>query len=170
MRPQKGTYPAYYENYIPLAAGDDLISAFTQNWRELKELIASIPSDKENYAYAEGKWTIKQIISHLIDTERIFSYRALRFARKDPQQPLPYEENHYAATAELSNRNLKDLLDELDSVRSASLTLYKSFSDATLLNSGNTSMGNATVISIGYATCGHAVHHMNILKERYLKK
>jgi len=169
MRPKKGTYPTYYDNYIPLVNQEDLVVAFTQNWNELKDLIFSVPKDKENYAYTEGKWTIKQVVIHLIDTERIFSYRALRFARKDAQQPLPYEENLYADTAELSNRTLTDLVEEFDAVRKSSLALYKSFSESTLLNSGNTAMGEATVLSIGFATCGHAIHHMNVLKERYLK-
>jgi len=168
MRPHKGTYPAYYDNYIPLVKQEEIVLALTQNWKELKEFISTIPEEKENFAYAEGKWTIKQVLVHLIDTERIFSYRALRFARKDEQQPLPFEENDYAANAEVSNRTLEDILEEFENVRKASISLFKSFSQATLLLSGRTAMGPATVVSIGFTICGHATHHANVIKERYL--
>ncbi len=169
MRPLKGTYPTYYENYIPLVKQEDVVVAFTQNWQELKDFISAIPKEKENFAYAEGKWTIKQVIIHLVDTERIFTYRALRFARKDPQQPLPYEENHYAETAEVANRTLADIMEEFENVRKASISLFKSFSETTLLNSGTTSVGPATALAIGFATVGHAIHHTNVIKDRYLK-
>lgn len=167
MRPQKGSYPAYYENYIPLVNQEDVIVALTQNWNTLKETFAAIPESKEDYAYADGKWTIKQMLQHLADTERIFAYRALRFARKDPQQPLPFEENDYARAADVSSRSLKNILEEMETVRHASLSLFGSFSEADLLRSGKTAAGEATVLSLGFAVCGHAIHHMNVLKERY---
>lgn len=169
MRPEKGSYPVYYENYIPLVKQGDLTDALTQNWTDLKTFINSIPEEKENYAYAAGKWTIKQVIIHLIDTERIFAYRSLRFARKDPQQPLPYEENHYADTAEVSHRSLKNLMEEFETVRMSSLSLFKSFSKETLLNTGHIAAGDCTVLAIGYTICGHAIHHTNVIKERYLQ-
>ena len=167
MRPKKGTYPVYYENYIPLVHQEDIVVALTQNWTELKDTFSAIPKEKEDYAYADGKWTVKQMLLHLADTERIFAYRALRFARKDPQQPLPFEENDYATAGDVSQRSLANILEELESIRNASLTLFKSFSQDTLLLSGNTAAGPATVLSIGFTICGHAIHHMNVLRERY---
>jgi hypothetical protein len=169
MRPQKSTYPVYYENYIPLVKEDDLITALNQNWKEIKEFISQIPKQKENFSYAPGKWTIKQVVNHLIDTERVFTYRALRFARKDPQQPLPFEEDNYAAAAEVQERTLADIMDEFEAVRKSTLLLYKSFSNTTLLLSGKTAGGETTVLAIGYTTCGHATHHLRVISERYLK-
>ena len=130
----------------------------------------AIPAAKADYAYAPGKWTIKQVFQHISDTERIFAYRALRFARRDPQQPLPFEENDYADNADVSNRSLEDILQELETVRKSSVSLFKSFSQETLLLNGTTSLGNATVLSLGFFVCGHATHHMNVVKDRYLKK
>ncbi|PBQ33252.1 damage-inducible protein DinB [Sphingobacteriaceae bacterium] len=170
MRPEKGTYPEYYGQYIPLVNQEDVNLALTRNWEDLQNFISSIPKEMEDYAYAPGKWTIKQVIMHLVDTERIFAYRALRFARRDAQQPLSFEENDYAANAELSERTLEDILQEFETVRKATLSLFKGFSPGTLLNAGNTAIGKTTVLAIGFLTCGHAIHHMNVIKDRYLKK
>mgnify|MGYP002780927578 CR=1 FL=1 len=117
MRPDKSTYPAYYENYIPLVKQNNVHEALLANFQEIKNLIAAIPPEKENYAYAAGKWTVKQVLIHIIDTERIMAYRALRFARKDQQQPLPFDENEYAQHAETQNRDLKNLFEEFEAVR-----------------------------------------------------
>lgn len=170
MKPQEGTYPHYFEYYIKLIQDKNVLEALDANWILLKQILENLSKEKENYAYAPNKWTVKQLVSHLIDTERIFSYRALRFARKDPQQPLPFEEDHYAANAELSNRNLPDLIHEFETVRKASISLFKSFSENTLMNTGKTAIGDTTVLALGFMICGHARHHLNILQERYLKK
>ena len=168
MRPEQGTHPEFYNNYIPKAKGENVMDAFSLNLMEIKSVLSEISPTKENFAYAPGKWTIKQIVNHLIDTERIFAYRALRFARKDPQQPLPFEEDHYAANADVSGRSLNDLMEELEHVRMANIYILKNFSKETLMLSGKTTMGNATVLSIGYTICGHAAHHLNVIKEKYL--
>lgn len=167
MRPQKGTYPAYYENYISLVKEENLLEALTRSSDEVNDAISKIPAEKESFAYAKDKWTVKQLLNHVNDTERIFAYRALRFARKDPQQPLAFEENDYARAADVSKRSLADLLNEFNNIRAASISLFKSFSGSTFLNSGKTSLGDATVLSIGFTICGHAKHHLNVLKERY---
>lgn len=169
MKPEAGSYPAYFDNYIKYVTQEQVMDAFNQTWTEISNTISGISEEQANYAYAEGKWTIKQVLIHMIDTERIFAYRALRFARKDPQQLLPYEEDLYAATAELTNRNLKDLMEEFDIVRKSSICLFKSFSDNTLLNAGKTAAGEITVLALGFTICGHALHHLKVLKERYLK-
>ncbi len=169
MRPARDTYPDYYDNYIPLVKEDDLHTALRNNWTELLTVITSIPAEKALFAYAEKKWTIKQLLGHMIDTERIMTYRALRFARKDPQQPLPFEENDYAANMELDHRSLKDLVHEFEAVRGATISLFDSFTPNSLALKGKTAAGETSVLSIGYLICGHAKHHINILKERYLK-
>ena len=168
MRPVKGTCPSYYDYYNDLVKENNLLAALDSGWVEVQQVISTIPKEKESFAYAEGKWTIKQVLIHLIDTERIFAYRALRFARKDPQQVLSYEEDDYAAAAELDTRTLADLLQEFETVRKSSISLFKTFSEETLLRSGLTAIGSATVVSLGFMICGHALHHLNVIKERYL--
>src|SRR5690606_20228072 len=121
MKPLQGTYPKYFENYIPWVKENDVHAALRNNLTEVTAFFRTIPADMENYAYAEGKWNIKQVLNHVIDTERVFTYRALRFARRDPQQALPFEENHYADNADVSRRTLTDLIEEFEAVRKASI-------------------------------------------------
>jgi hypothetical protein len=168
MRPEPGTYPAYFENYIPLIKGNNVISALERTREELVTVLYNIPPAKETYAYAPGKWTVKQVIQHVTDAERVFAYRALRFARGDEQQPLPFEENDYAKAAELDGRTVKDQLAEFETVRQATLSLFRSFSQNTLLLTGKTTFGRSTVLAVGYLIAGHGLHHLNVLKQRYL--
>ncbi|MBK9283783.1 MAG: DinB family protein [Sphingobacteriaceae bacterium] len=170
MRPEKNTYPEYYENYIPLVTQPDVKSAFIENEKETLALLADVTPNLENYAYADQKWTIKEVLNHIIDTERIFAYRALRFARNDAQQPLPYDENEYIKHVDLSHRDLNNLINEFRSVRAASITLFESFTETELLRIGNTAGGKCSVLAIGYTICGHAKHHLHVIRERYLKK
>ena len=168
MRPEKGTYPQYYSNYLPLVKEDELIAALGNNQEQLVGFFRAVPKTKEQFSYAPGKWTIRQVLGHLNDTERILGYRALRFAREDGQQPLPFDENKYAASLDLSGRNLSSLIEEFETVRLASISMFRNFDEETLKRSGKTAAGDATVISIGYMICGHAIHHMNVVRERYL--
>ena len=168
MKPQKGSYPSYFENYIPLVKEDNLIEALEVNWSHLSNGLKKVSPEMENFAYAPGKWTIKQVVCHIMDTERIFAYRALRFARKDPQQPLPFEENDYAAAVDLSRRSLPDLLVEFGTVRIATQALFAGFNDKELLRNGVTAGANCSVLALGFTICGHATHHLHVIQERYL--
>ncbi len=168
MRPQKKDYIPYFENYINLIPEDDIISALKNNHQVILDFIEEIPRQKLNYFYDEGKWTVKQVINHIIDTERILSYRALRFARGDNQQVLSFDENLYVANANLSNTNSQLLVDEFDSVRLSNVLFFKQLSEKELLLKGKMSSGETNVLSLGYFMCGHAQHHINIIKERYL--
>lgn len=170
MKPAKDTYPTYYENYISLIKTDDLQTTFTDNELEVRDFFKSISADLDNYAYEPGKWTIKEVLNHIIDTERIFAYRALRFARKDAQQNLSFDQDQYVLNAELIHRSLNELVQEFISVRQATISLYQSFTHEALERIGSTVAGNASVNAIGFTICGHAVHHINVIKERYLKK
>jgi uncharacterized damage-inducible protein DinB len=170
MRPEIGTYPHYYENYIPLVKENNLRDALLENEKETFHFFDGMAEHMGEYAYQDGKWTIKQILNHLIDTERIFAYRALRFARKDEQQTLSFEQDDYVANAATEQRSLKDLLDEFLSVRKASISLFGGLSQDALLRAGQTAAGKATVSAIGFTICGHNLHHISIIKERYLKK
>ncbi len=169
MRPKPGTYPSYFENYIYYVTQSNVLVALEQSWQEITKTFGRLPEEMANYSYQEGKWTIKQMLIHMIDSERVFAYRALRFARKDPQQVLSFEENLYAETAELSNRSLKDLLEEFEYVRRSSICLFRSFSENTLLNMGKTAAGEVSVLALGFVISGHSLHHLNVFKELYQK-
>mgnify|MGYP000162018960 CR=1 FL=1 len=168
MRPVQGTYPPFLETYISKAIEDNIFAALKANTQLLEAFLKSIPRDKGDYAYAPGKWTIKQLILHISDAERIFSYRALRFGRGDAQQVLPFEENDYAKNSNADKRTLASVIEELLAVRKATTLLFESFSEETLSLKGNTKMGEVSVNTIGFAICGHAAHHVGVAKERYL--
>ncbi|MFN8117088.1 MAG: DinB family protein [Bacteroidia bacterium] len=168
MRPNKKDYIPYFEYYINLIPEDDIISALKANHQTILDFIEDIPRQKLNYFYDEGKWTVKQVINHIIDTERILSYRALRFARGDNQKVLSFDENLYAANANLTNTNAQMLADEFDSVRLSNILFFKQLSDKELLLKGQMASGEVNVLSLGYFLCGHAQHHINVIKERYL--
>ena len=168
MRPKKEDCPEYYIYYIGLIKQQDVVTALTETKKEQLNFIKSIPADLENFAYADGKWTIKEVLIHCIDTERIFSTRALTFARGDKQVPHSYDENLYGANSHAASRTLKDILEEFEVVRAGVICLYRSFSAEILDLAGQTPSGPATVNSIGFTICGHTAHHLNIIKERYL--
>src|SRR5690348_6196592 len=126
-RPDLNRVPPFYHNYIKQVPEDDLMTSFKNQTPALIKFFESIPANKIDYAYAEGKWTIKEVVQHIIDAERIFTYRCLRFARKD-STPLPgFEENLFAETAKADKRNWNDLLEELKAVRKSTELLFGSF-------------------------------------------
>ena len=161
--------PEYYHKYINYAKDDDLETAFERHQKDLVSFLKDIPKKKWDYRYGEGKWSVKEVVQHVIDAERIFAYRALRFARKD-QTPLPsFDENLFASNARADQRKKKDLLQELATVQKSSAFLFKSFDEEQLDQSGIASGQLTYVKGIGYIIVGHAVHHKNVLTERYLK-
>jgi uncharacterized damage-inducible protein DinB len=168
MRPDLSRVPEFYHNYIKQVPEDDLMIAFKNQTPVAHQFFQNMPESKIDYAYAEGKWSIKEVLQHVIDAERIFSYRALRFARKDPT-PLPgFDENLFAENAKAAKRNWTDLLEEFKVVRNATEWLYGSF-DAEQLNATGTSNNSPIyVLAFGYISVGHAIHHMNVIKQRYL--
>jgi hypothetical protein len=168
MFPLAETYPIYYEKYLSLIKEDNVIDALQNNLINVKNVIANIPASKENFAYAEGKWTVKQVAQHVTDTERILSYRALRFARNDAQKTLPFDENLYASTSNVETKSLLEITEEYLAVRAATILLYRSFNQEALLRLGNAASGQVSVLAIGFFICGHSLHHINVINERYL--
>lgn len=166
-RPSNHEYAPFYQTYIAKVQTDDLHTALNQYSRASLAFWQNVPEQLADHAYAQGKWTVKQLLNHIIDTERIFAYRALCIARGD-QTPLPgYDENDYAEAAQVSHRSLIDLVHELQSVRSATLSLFNSFGERELSRTG-TANGNAmSVNAIGYIIVGHALHHEGVAKARY---
>ena len=128
----------------------------------------SISFFKHEFRYAEGKWTIKDIILHLIDAERIFAYRALRIARNDKTALPGFEENDYVVTANANNREYESLFTEYETVRNATISLFKTFTSEDFLRLGTASNNSISVRAIGYITLGHELHHKNVILERYL--
>jgi hypothetical protein len=161
-------YAPFYAGYIQALDNVELIEELEICLHEFIKFVQNIPMDKFDYRYAEGKWTIKEIIQHLIDAERVFSYRAMRISRND-MTPLPgFEENHYVDNTNANARNLQELLTELAVVRQSSLSLFKSFSENQLKILGTASNSQVSVRAIGFILIGHQKHHQKIFQERYL--
>lgn len=169
MRPVKEECPEYYWYYIGLIKQNDVVGALTETKKSAVDFIKSISVNLENFAYADKKWTIKEVLIHCIDTERIFSTRALTFARGDKQVPNSYDENLYGANCNAASRTLNDIIEEFEVVRQSNIFLFRSFNAETLKSAGLSPSGPATVNSIGFTICGHTEHHLNIIKERYLQ-
>ncbi|MES1219693.1 MAG: DinB family protein [Bacteroidota bacterium] len=167
-RPDLSLVPAFYHNYINQVLGDDLTKAFKKESPSLFEFIETIPIEKYDYRYAEGKWTLRELLQHMIDAERVFAYRALRFARKD-LTPLPgFDENKYAANSKADKRSWEDLTDEFKVVRKSSEYLFSAFDEDQLNATGISNNNSIPVLALGYIIIGHPIHHMNIITQRYL--
>jgi uncharacterized damage-inducible protein DinB len=161
-------YSNFNATYVKAAANVELIEELEICLHEFIRFVQNIPMDKFDYRYVEGKWTIKDIIQHVIDTERIFAYRALRISRNDTT-PLPgFEENDYVENTKANERGIQDLLAEFSAVRYATLFLFKSFSEEQLKRMGTASGTAISVRAIGFIIIGHQKHHQNIFQERYL--
>lgn len=168
MRPDLSRVGSWYHNYINLVPEDELSQAFIKESISFVRFLETIPADKYDYRYAEGKWTIKEVLQHIIDSERVFAYRALRFARKDAT-PLPgFDENKFAAAAKADTRNWDKLVEEFKVVRRSSELLFNSFDEEQLDSNGIASNSPNYVLAVGFIIIGHAIHHQKIVKERYL--
>jgi uncharacterized damage-inducible protein DinB len=167
MRPQKGDYNPYFDNYISLVKGENILAALESNFKSTRDFLKSIPEEKADYAYAEGKWSLKQVIIHITDTERVFAYRALTIARGD-NTPLPgYDENVWANNCAAEKRTIEDVVQEFLSVRQSTIHLIKSFDENIFLRKGIADNNPASVIALLFVIAGHELHHLNVLKERY---
>ena len=166
---QHTEYAVHYIPYITAVSDEySLIEELEISVHRLIKFVQNIPMDKFDYRYAEGKWTIKDILLHLIDAERIFAYRALRFARHDKTPLASFDENIYVDVAHANQRSIQDLLGELAVVRQATLSLFKSFSEEDLLRTGIASNNPMSVRALGFVIIGHQNHHQRVFEERYL--
>lgn len=168
-RPNPEHGPRYAHIYLNKTEGQtDLLAAFEENKAELIAHWSSIPSEKEDHRYAEGKWTIKGVISHVIDTERIFAYRALRTSRHDDTPIEGFEQDLYDTHSNLSNRTLASMIDEFTVVRDHTISLFKTMTENQLDFVGTASHNPLSARTAGWIIVGHSLHHEQILKERYL--
>ncbi|MBA2499847.1 MAG: DinB family protein [Chitinophagaceae bacterium] len=167
-RPDLTQVPSFYHGYINLVKEDDLFSAFRMQEPVIKEFLLVIPEQKHLYRYAPGKWTVKEILQHMIDAERIFSYRALCFARKDPY-PIPgFDEKDYVSASFANEKKWMQMVNELIAVRKSTELLYSSFNDEQLKSSGIANNSSNYVLGWGFIAIGHLAHHLHIIQQRYM--
>lgn len=159
--------PEYFDRYIALADDTNLLQALSACLDELKNLPFEKLHALGNQLYAPNKWTIKDIFQHIIDTERIFAYRALAFSRGEKMKMLTFDEDAYATEAYANARELQDIIKELILVRESSIAMYKSFSNAMLLKSGQGFTGEYSVLAIGFLIAGHQRWHWKVIEEKY---
>lgn len=168
-QPQEGEYAAYAAGYVNQYKDGNILESLENNMKVIKDLYNSLPAEKLEYRYAEGKWTLKEVLVHITDVERIFAYRALRIARRDGT-PLPsFDENMYIDNAASQNRSLENILHEYEGIRRSTIAMYNGFSDNALDSIGTTSGNPTSVRALAYIIYGHEQHHLNIIKERYLQ-
>jgi len=168
-RPQLGDYfVAYQQRYIDAATGETVAEIIDKHTHFINRFICTLPDEKANYSYAEGKWTVKQVLQHMIDTERILGYRALCVSRKETIALPGFDEDSYAANAPATHRTLDDLKGEFVMLRASTDMLLLSFTEEQLLCRGIASNNPTTVNSLCFVIIGHALHHIKVLKERYL--
>lgn len=167
--PQPSEYAPYYGTYIKLVNEDDLVLALKRIAKIWNDLVSGIPEEKLNYRYAEGKWSIKEVLIHLTDAERVFAYRALRFARNDKTALSGFDENVWVPESNAGERSLDSLIKEHNNVRSASISLFESFSDEVSQRTGLANGKENSVRALGYIIAGHELHHLKVIQERYIR-
>ena len=168
MRPSANDYAPYYSRYIDLVEGENILHLLNEQSIKTQQILNSFPKWKGNYAYAEGKWTVKQVIGHLMDVERIMAYRALCIARNE-KKPLPsMEQDDYVREGRFNERELFDLNYEFRLIRETNMLLFKSFDEEILSRKGIAAEKEVSVLALLFIIAGHEKHHIDVLKEKYL--
>ena len=166
-RPREGEYLAYQYAYLQQVPDGDIIEMFAQNARDTVAFYQGLGPDQLSYAYAPGKWTVQDVLQHILDCERVMTYRAMRFARKDSTALPGFDENMYADNAGAMQRPIADILEEFQAVRASTIAFFKSCTQEMLNCSGIANNGNFTVNAYAWILVGHELHHRMILRERY---
>ena len=167
-RPAEGEFLPYYERYIALVPKGDVLSTLNAQMDETQALLRELPANISTYRYAPDKWSVNEVVGHMIDSERIFAARALRFARKDPT-PLPgFEQDDYVRNSMFDAYPLAELASELEAVRRASVFLFKHLEEPAWMYRGVANNAEITVRALAYIIAGHELHHREILSARYL--
>lgn len=157
-----------YQGYLDLVKEENIHEALRRNTKQFRKFLKKIPRKKYDFSYGEGKWTVREMLQHIIDAERVFTYRALTFSRRDPS-PLPsFDEGPWASQAGGATRRWKDLLEEFSAVRTATVYLYEALSDEQLRFTGTANHRPLNAFTLGFIIPGHVTHHMSILQDRYL--
>ncbi len=166
--PEKGEYAPYYQPYINSVSSEDIFALLRAQADILESLLANVPDKKADTGYAAGKWSIKELLSHLIDTERVFSYRTLRIARKDITPLAGFEQDDFVKESGAKKRTLRSLIDEFKLLRMANVLMMESIDPSCWHRTGTANGFEVSVRALIYITAGHVQHHTNVLKERYL--
>jgi hypothetical protein len=167
LRPTPDEYAAHHGHYVALVPEGDIVDLLRRQESQTAERIRALPASKADWAYAPGKWTIKEVLGHMADTERVMSYRALRFAREDPTPLAFFDENAWVPAGRFGERTLQSLLDEFLAVRAATIALFDGLPADAWSRRGTFSGATATVRAIACVICGHELHHLAVLEERY---
>jgi DinB superfamily len=167
-RPPATEYSSAFEVYVSLVPETDVMTALAQQKGELARTLSSVRGEAERYRYADGKWTIRELVGHVIDSERVFGYRALCIARGEKVSLPGFDENAYAANAPYGDYPLGDLLDEFAQVREGHLFLFRHLSREAWVRVGTANSNPASVRALAYITVGHVRHHLGVLRDRYL--
>ena len=167
-KPETGEYAEYYNRYINLVPEGDVVATLEAQTSSFVMFLRVIPQDKGGYRYAPDKWSVKEMLGHIIDAERVFAYRTLRFARGD-ETPLPgFEQDDFVRAAGHDRARLSDLIDEFELMRKADILMLKHLDDAAWDRKGTASGGHLTVRAAAYILAGHIEHHWKVLREKYL--
>lgn len=166
-RPQAGEYSPYYERYISLVKGDDILNALDQQRRETMTLLCSVSEEDGNFRYAPGKWSAKEVLGHVCDTERVFAYRAMRISRADATPLEGFEQDDYVRSGPFAGATMADLIEDFIAIRRATLSLLRYLDQDAWTRRGVANKNEVTVRALAYITAGHELHHRTILKEKY---
>lgn len=167
-KPKEGDYAPFYSGYVTAVETDDILDYLIRQKEWAANFLKDIVWEKWDQSYARGKWTLAELVLHVIDAERIFAYRALRIARGD-STPLPgFEQDDYVPKSEAASRTPASIVDEFDAVREATIHLFRNFSDAMWKRRGKASDSEVTVTALAYIIAGHMAHHMSVVQEKYL--
>ena len=168
MKPQKDEYPEFFARYVALVPEDDVVSALVAQGDATAAVLSSITEEKAAFRYAPDKWSIKQLVNHMADAERIFNYRTVSIARGDTRPLLGFDEQAFAAAAESDRRAFREIADEVNVVRKATIALFKSLSDTAWKRVGIANDSRMSVRALAFVTLGHERHHLKVLREKYL--
>ena len=168
IRPQADEHLPYYSMYIDRVPDGDIVETLRRDTPETIAFLRSIPESKLSHRYAPDKWSVKQVVGHLADGERVFQYRAFRFSRADATPVPGFEENLYVANAPFDDVPMPDLIDEFESLRRASIHLFSNLTEEAMARRGVANDAGISVRAIAFIIAGHVSHHIQVLKERYL--
>jgi uncharacterized damage-inducible protein DinB len=169
-KPELADVPLFYKAYVENVKDMDVLEALSQSSAVALKVFRSIPEELGEFRYAEGKWSIKELLNHMMDAERIFAYRSLRFSRNDKTPLAGFEENDYAPLANAHARSISELSSEMERLRASTIDLFTSFSPEMLRREGSANNNKISVLHLGYVIAGHETHHRKMIVERYLKK
>ena len=167
-RPSADEYASFYETYVSLVPDGDVVGTLSRQLDETLALLRNVPAAQEDFSYEPGKWSVKEVVGHMTDAERIFSYRALCIARGDKANLPGMDQDDYMSSATFSKRRLPDLAAEFEYVRRATLSLLRHLDEGAWLRRGTANDNEITVRALAYILAGHEAHHVNVLRERYL--